>query len=103
MLPNQRKRNFVVEIERRQIIRKTSESQIVICDQCRAESDFISIRQAASIFSIEESNLFNFISENHSHFKTNEQGEIYICLNSFIEAINKKANNPKIKLLGESN
>jgi hypothetical protein len=101
MLSNQRKRTFVVEIERRQIIRKTSESRLVICDRCRAESDFISIRQAASVFSVSESNLFNFISENHSHFKTNEQGEIFICLRSFIEAINGKTNNQKIELLNE--
>lgn len=99
MLPEQRKRVFVVEIERRQIIRKTSESQIVICDRCRGESNFITLRQAASIFGIPETQIFNFISENHSHFKTNEQGEIFICLNSFITAINKKANNPQVKLL----
>ena len=102
MLPNQRKRTFVVEIEKRQIIRKTSESRLVICDRCRAESDFISIRQAASIFSTEETYLFNFISENHSHYKTGENGEIFICLRSFIEAINRKTNKPKIKLLGEN-
>ncbi len=99
MFPKQKKRTFVVEIERRQIIRKTSESSLVICDQCRGESDFISLRQAASIFSTEETQIFSFISENHSHFKTNEQGEIFICLNSFIAAINKKAGNPQVKLL----
>lgn len=102
MLPNQRKRTFVVEIEKRRIVRKTSESKIVICDQCRAESDFISIRQAASIFSIPEANLFDFINENHSHYKTGEHGEIFICLNSFIAAVNKIANHQKVKLLGES-
>ena len=102
MLSKQKKRVFVVEIEKRQIIRKTSQSRLVICDMCRAESDFISIRQAASIFNTEETQLFNFISENRSHYKTNDQGEIFLCLNSFIEAINSKTQNPRIKLLGES-
>ena len=103
MPPYQGKRIFVVEIEKRQIIRKTSESHLVICAECRAESDFISIRQAASIFGTAETQIFNFINENHSHYKTTGQGEIFICLNSFIEAINSKTNNSKIKLLGEVN
>ena len=103
MLSKQRKRIFVVEIEKRQIVRKTSESQLIICDQCRAESDFISLRQAASIFGIPEKQIFDFISENHSHYKTSEQGEVFICLNSFIKVINKKTNNSKIKLLGANN
>lgn len=103
MLSKQRKRVFVVEIEKRQVVRKTSESRLIICADCRAESDFISLRQAASIFSTAEGQLFDFISENHSHYKKGEQGEIFICLNSFIEAINKKTNGSKIKLLGESN
>lgn len=103
MLLEQRKRVFVVEIEKRQIIRKTSESRLIVCADCRAESDFISLRQAVSIFGTEEKQLFDFISENHSHYKTNEQGEVFICLNSFIEAVNKKTNNSKIKLLGANN
>jgi len=103
MLSKQRKRIFVVEIEKRQVVRKTSESRLIICDQCRADSDFISLRQAASIFSTAEQQLFDFISENHSHYKTSEQGEIFICLNSFIEIINKRTNNSKIKLLGANN
>lgn len=102
MLSKQRKRVFVVEIEKRQIVRKTSESRLIICADCRAESDFISLRQAACIFSTEEKQLFDFISENHSHFKTSEQGEIFICLKSFIEAVNRKTDNSKIKLLGDS-
>lgn len=103
MLSEQRKRVFVVEIEKRRIVRKTSESRLIICADCRSESDFISLRQAASIFSTDEKKLFDFIGENHSHYKTDELGEIFICLNSFIEAINKKTDNSKIKLLGESN
>jgi len=98
MLSKQRKRIFVVEIEKRQIVRKTSESQLIICADCRAESDFISLRQAASIFGITEKQIFDFIGENHSHYKTTERGEIFICLNSFIEIINNRTNNSKIKL-----
>ena len=103
MLSKQRKRVFVAEIEKRRIIRKTSESRLIVCADCRAESDFISLRQAASIFGTAEKQIFDFIGENHSHYKTNEQGEIFICLNSFIETINKKTNNSKIKLLGANN
>jgi hypothetical protein len=99
----QRKRIFVVEIEKRQIVRKTSESRLIICADCRSESDFISLRQASSIFGSAEKQIFDFIGENHSHYKTNEQGEIFICLNSFIEAVNKKTDNSKIKLLGANN
>lgn len=102
MFLNSKKRMFIVEIERRQIVRKRSESQLIVCSQCHSESDFISIRQATSIFCTEETQLFDFISENRSHYKTNENGEIFICLNSFIEAINKKTKRSKIKLLGES-
>jgi hypothetical protein len=103
MHSKQRKRVFVVEIEKRQIVRKTSESRLIICADCRSESDFISLRQASSIFSTAERQLLDFISENHSHYKTNEQGEIFICLNSFIEAVNKKTDNSKVKLLGANN
>lgn len=99
----QRKRVFVVEIEKRRIIRKTSESRLILCADCRSESDFISLRQASSIFGTEEKQLFNFIGENHSHYKTNEQGEIFICLTSFIEAVNKKTGSSKVKLLGANN
>lgn len=103
MFSKQGKRVFVVEMEKRQIIRKTSESRLIICADCRAESDFISLRQAASVFGTPEKQIFNFIGENHSHYKTDEQGEIFICLNSFIEAINNKTINSKIKLLGANN
>lgn len=103
MLSKQRKRVFVVEIEKRQIVRKTSESHLLTCADCRAESDFISLGQAASIFGTAEKQIFDFLEDNHSHYKTNEQGEIFICLNSFIEIINNKTNNSKIKLLGANN
>jgi hypothetical protein len=101
MLSNKRKRVFVVEIEKKLVIRKTSESHLVICADCRGESDFISLRQAASIFDTDEGRLLNFVNENHGHYKTGRQGEIFLCLNSFIEAINKKTDNSNIRLLGE--
>lgn len=100
MLSKHRKRFFVVKTERRQIIRKRSESHLIICPDCRAESDFISISRAASIFSITVAGIFNFINESHSHLLTDEHGEIFICLNSFVEAIKKKQV-LKIKLIGE--
>jgi hypothetical protein len=101
MLMNCRKRNFVVEIERTQIVRRVSESRIVICAECQAESDFISLRQAAALFSTDSAKLFEFIKENSSHYKPDERGIIFICLTSFIAAINNKTKNPTIKFLGE--
>lgn len=102
MLANHKKRNFVVEIERLQIVRKTSESCLLICAECRSEGDFISLRQAASIFDTNAEQLFEFIKTNFSHYKTQERGEVFICLTSFIAVINNKTKNPIVKLLGDT-
>ena len=99
MLTNYKKRSFVIELERIQVVRRCCKASLIYCAECKAETDFISLKQAESLFEIDSAQILKFINVNFSHYKTDKYEEIFICLPSFIACINVRTNNPAIKLL----
>jgi hypothetical protein len=93
-------KEIVVEIERLQIVRKRAKTHMSFCSGCRANSDFVSIREAASLFDTHETSLVNFVTANncHSHL---EVAELHICLVSLLAVFRRSDRRPGLKLQGE--
>lgn len=97
----QKKREIVIEFERVQLVRKKARTHIIFCRNCGREVDFIAIREAAALFMTPAETLLKFIRVSNSHFETAADGEIYICLVSFLTAMKSKTNLSRIKLIGD--
>ena len=97
----QKQRELIIEFERVQLVRKKAKTQLVFCRNCGREVDFISLREASSLFSTPAENLLQFVRISQSHFESGANGEIYICLVSFLTAMKAKTNISQIKLIGE--
>lgn len=96
----QKKREIVIEFERVQTVRKKARTHIIFCRNCGHEVDFIALREAAALFMTPVENLLQFIRVSNSHFETAADGEIHICLVSFLTAMKTKTNLSRIKLIG---
>jgi hypothetical protein len=68
----------VIEFEKVQTIRKRAKTRLVLCDGCKAESDMITISEAAELFETDHEDLFNFINQNKCHFRVSIDGNIYL-------------------------
>lgn len=99
----QRKREIVIEFERVQTVRRKARTHIIFCRDCAAEVDFVSLREAAALFSTPAENLMQFVRAGGSHFESGADGEIYLCLVSFLASMKAKTNVSRIKLIGEKN
>lgn len=97
----QKTREIIIELERVQIVRKTAKTHSMFCATCRCEVDFVSLREAASLFATNTARLFQFVKINLSHFETNPGGEIFICLVSFLDLMKAKTNFSQIKMIGD--
>src|SRR5215218_7212747 len=97
----QRKREIIIEFERLQIVRRKAQTHIIFCCGCRREVDFVSVGEAALLFTTKVENLLQFVRASGSHFETGANGEIYLCLISFLAAMKAKTNLSRIKLIGE--
>ena len=97
----QKKREIILEFERVQVVRKKAQTQILFCRSCGREIDFVSMREAAALFTTQAEKLLQFVRLNKSHFETAADGEIYICLVSFLTAMKAKTNLSRIKLIGD--
>jgi hypothetical protein len=97
----QKQREIVIEFERTQLVRKKARTQLLACRACSRETDFISLREASTLFAAGTEQLFQFIKTNRSHFETDSGGEIYICLVSFLAAMRAKTNLSRIKMIGD--
>jgi hypothetical protein len=95
----QKQRELIIEFERVQLVRKKAKTHLLFCRHCGREVDFVSLREASSLFTTPPENLLQFIKINHSHFETDVDGEIYVCLISFLTCLKTKTNFPQIKLL----
>jgi hypothetical protein len=95
----QKQRQLIIEFERVQFVRKKAKTHLLFCRHCGREVDFVSLREASSLFTTPTENLLQFIKINHSHFETDADGEIYVCLISFLACLKTKTNFPQIKLL----
>lgn len=94
----QKQREIVIEFERIQFIRKRARTHLIDCRQCRRETDFVCLREAATLFGTNIEQLFQFIKTNNSHYEIGASGEIYICLVSLLALMKAKTNNSQIKL-----
>jgi hypothetical protein len=94
-------REIVIEYERIQLIRKRANTQFIICRNCRRETDFISLRKAARLFSVKIEQLLRFMKISKCHFEANAGGEIFICLISLLEKMKANTNISQIKLIGK--
>jgi hypothetical protein len=97
----QKKREIVIEFERVQLVRRKALTHIIFCSDCGREVDFVSLREAAALFTTPAENLLQFVRRSRSHFETGADGEINICLISFLAAMKSKTNLSRIKLIGE--
>ena len=98
----QKQREIVIEFERVQFIRKRAKTHLINCRECRRETDFVSLREAASLFGTSVEQLFEFIKINNSHYEIDANGEIFICLISLLAQMKAKTNISQIKLIGET-
>jgi hypothetical protein len=99
----QKKREIVIEFERVQLVRKKALTHVIFCRSCGRAVDFVALREAAALFTTPADNLLKFVRVSNSHFETIADGEIYICLVSFLTAMKAKTNLSRIKLIDEEN
>jgi hypothetical protein len=97
----EKQREIVIEFERVQLVRKTARTNLNYCPACQKETDFVSLCQAASLFSIEAAALFDFIKIHNSHFQPDPGGMIFVCLFSLLARMKSKPDISGIKLLDE--
>ena len=98
----QKQRELVIEFERTQIVRKRAKTHLLFCCECRREIDFISLREASTLFGTNAAQLFQFIKTNFCHYETNAGGEIYICLLPLLDCMKAKTNISQMKMIGDS-
>ena len=95
----QRQREIVIEFERIQLVRKKARTHLLLCRQCRRETDFVSLTEASALFGTNPLQLFAFVKTNRSHFETGADGEIFICLISLLACMKSKTNISQIKMI----
>jgi len=95
----QKQRELIIEFERVQLVRKKAGTHLIFCRNCGREVDFVSLREASSLFGTQTENLLQFMKINNNHFETGANGEIYICLVSLLTCMKKKTNLSRIKLI----
>ncbi|HRH43514.1 MAG TPA: hypothetical protein PKY82_17925 [Pyrinomonadaceae bacterium] len=76
------KRNFekLTVTKRRFIIRQTPSAEQMICAECGEA--MLPIAQAAVLFRLKQSRIFQIIETGAAHFSEAEAGALMICLNS---------------------
>lgn len=93
----QKLREIVIEFERVQVVRKRARTHLFFCDACRAEADFVALREASSLFNTDVEILFQFIKTNASHYETSAGGEIFVCLPSLLSRMKAKTNQYRLE------
>ena len=97
----EKQREIVIEFERVQIVRKKARTNLHYCPACRREADFVSLCQAASLFSVDAADLFGFVKRHRSHFQPDDAGVIFVCLISLLAAIREHKNCAGVKMLDD--
>lgn len=98
----QKQREIVIEFERVQLIRRKTKTHLINCRMCRNETDFITLREAASLFGTSIEQIFQFVKATNSHYEIDAGGEIFICLVSLLAQMRTKTKISQIKLIGET-
>ena len=96
-------REVVLEIEHIKVVRKRAKTKLAICGECKKTTDFITLPRAAELFSINRSDLFEFIQSSGCHFRVENGQDIMLCLTDLLTAMSKRMRTGTVKLLGEKN
>jgi hypothetical protein len=91
----------VVEIERVQLIRKRIKTHSMCCEECGRQMEFISICEAADLFSTDADRIFHFITHGPCHFRSDGRGNVDICLVGFLETMRIVCKASSIKSIGD--
>lgn len=96
-------KNLILEIERVQLIHKKCKAEEKFCGECLDIKDFVMLNDIASLFSFQKMKLFEFINTNSIHNAESENGEIFICISSFLAYIQTQNKQMKpIKLISST-
>jgi riboflavin biosynthesis pyrimidine reductase len=93
-------REIVVEIEHVRVVRKKCKAHIFYCSECRRETDFIRLPEAAKLFEVDTAKLMQFINANHIHRILETGGETLICLAPFLDRVKEHLGISQPKLIG---
>lgn len=72
--------DVVTETKRRFVIRQFPSDKQTICAECG--ETMLPIAQAAVLFGLKQSRVFQIIETGSAHFTEAEEGELMICINS---------------------
>jgi hypothetical protein len=96
-----RHREVVLEIEHVKVIRKRAKTSLVFCSECSNTADFISVTEAADLFSTTTADLFEFAQSQTCHYRIGNDGNVFLCLTDLLRAMSKKLRKGTVRLLGE--
>jgi hypothetical protein len=85
-----RTREIVVEVERIKLLRKRARSHLMFCAECDSEADFISVKAAASLFSVCEKEVASFVEAHRCHGVNFAGTRSYICVGSLISVLRSR-------------
>lgn len=86
----QRQREIVIEFEKVRTIRKRAKTILAHCRECDAETDAVTLVEAAKLFEITNENLFQFIKQNYCHYHVAIDDRIYLCVPSLLDSMQQK-------------
>ena len=95
-------REVVLEIEQVKIIRKRAKTTLRYCRGCKATTDFISVQNAADLFSTTAAGLFEFTQSCTCHYRVEQDQNILLCLTDLLSAMSSRMRTGSVKLLEES-
>ncbi len=77
-----RKTVITVETHSLTIVRSSNGATRLRCAACEAETQMLSIEQAASLFSVTERAIFRLVESRRVHFHETPAGQLLICAES---------------------
>jgi hypothetical protein len=95
-----KRREVVLEIECVRTFRKRAVTRLMLCPDCRLETDFLGLAEAARLFDTPVGTLVEFVDSHRCHRASTSDGEVFICLIALLAAMKTKTENPGIRLIG---
>ena len=83
-----RRREVIIETERRYAIKTTGAAMHFFCPACNDDVDMLSINQAAARTQIGWRDILGLVEQNAMHSIETENGEIFVCATSLSEIDN---------------
>lgn len=97
-----RQREVVLEIEQVKVIRRRAKTSLRSCRECGGTRDFITLPEAAELFSTTPAALFEFSQSSVCHYRFENGCELFLCLTDLLAAMSGRMKKGTIKLLGDS-